>query len=255
MADGNNPNQKNDGSKPGLSWTQPAQGGNTQHNANKPVSTTTKPASSTASSNAAAASDATDSTARVIGIIIGIVVVFALAAWGIVALHNRSVNNSEEAANAGTSSTTDETITDTDTGTAVAPTPVAPTAPVAPAAGGATPTAAPTPQAMTSGASFSVPSPQTAGSSVTVENLSLSAPTWIIVYDSISGTPGRVLGATLLFPADKSGTVELARSTVAGSNYLVTAAVDNGDKTFSVHGEKPIADANGSQMWIKLQTR
>jgi hypothetical protein len=250
MADGNNPNQKNDGSKPGLSWTQPAQGGSTQNA--KPVSTTTKPASSI-SSNAAAASDATDSTARVIGIIIGIVVVFALAAWGIVALHNRSVNNSEEAANAGTSSTTDETITDTDT--AVAPTPVAPTAPVAPAPGGANPTAAPTPQAMTSGASFSVPSPQTAGSSVTVENLSLSAPTWIIVYDSISGTPGRVLGATLLFPADKSGTVELARSTVAGSNYLVTAAVDNGDKTFSVHGEKPVADASGSQMWIKLQTQ
>src|SRR5581483_2058256 len=116
---------------------------------------------------------------------------------GIVALHNRSAHNGT--AMSGTESSSTSQTTDTSAASPVA----APSAPAAPTpsegtqAGGAQMTTA-------GGASFSVPSPQDAGASVAVADLSLSQPTWIIVSDSNNGQPGRILGATLLFPADKT---------------------------------------------------
>ena len=242
MADGNNAaNQKNENQKPGLSWTQPAQNtGNQNQSQNKGANNNTpRPAAGTSATNTTAAAD---STPRVIGIIIGIVVIFALAAWGIVALHNRS-NGGNTAVNAtstpnGTSADTNATTNSAQTSSSTS----------AKAQSSVQPTTV-------GGASFTIPSPQAAGATVTVDNLSLSAPTWIIVYDDVNGNPGNILGATLLYPTDKSSLVYLLRATIPGTDYLASAAVDDGQKTFNLKNEKIVTDTSGSQMWIKFQTR
>ena len=244
MADGNNPNQKNENQKPGLSWTQPAQNASGPNKGNT-TANTSRPGNTQKNSNDSAAAD---STARVIGIIIGIVVIFALAAWGIVALHNRSNTGANTAQNAtsttsgsdtNATSNTDNSQTSGNTGTNT----------------GASNTQTASQPTTAGGASFTVPSPQAAGATVNVDNLNLSAPTWVIVYDDDNGKPGNILGATLLFPTDKSGLVYLLRATIPGTTYLASAAVDNGDKAFNLKDESVVTDSSGQQMWITFQTR
>lgn len=258
MAD-TNPNQKND--KPGLSWTQPANnaGKNNQPN------TAQKPAS-----NSASTAQVQDSTARVIGIIIGIVVVFALAAWGIVALHNRSTSgttagsqtatstnatsSTQSASEAGASGTVE---TGSQTPPGIAETGVSQENNGS-AAGGVPTGSMINSATVASGASasFSVASPQDAGDTVQVSNMDLTQPTWIIVYEpDAQGNPNRILGAALFFKGDTSGTVELLRGTTAGKSYLASAAIDNGDKVFSLQDDHVVPDQSGSQMWIKFQTK
>lgn len=238
----NSPQKPND-QKPGLSWSQPAN----SSQQSKPAQNN-KPASATMPSNG-------DSSGRVIGIIVGIVVVFALAAWGIAAIHNRSTSNPT-----AMSTTTSEEASSTDTGStsevgATTPTP-SPVPAVTPTpTPTATPTPTPAPVTTGSNSTFAAASPQDAGTAVAVSNMNLSAPTWIIVYESHNGTPGNILGAGLFFPGDTSATVELLRATTAGQTYLVTAAVDNGDKLFSIKDEKPVVDSSGKQVWITVQTR
>jgi len=85
--------------------------------------------------------------------------------------------------------------------------------------------------------------------------MTLTEPTWVIVYESRDGNPGNILGAGLFFKGDTSGTVTLLRATTSGKSYFASAAIDNGDKTFAKADEKYVADQSGSQMWIKFQTR
>lgn len=219
-----------DAQKPGLSWSQPAAG--TQQNA-----TQGKP-------TLVSVPTTDDSSGRVIGIIVGIVVVFALAAWGIAALHNRSTGSP------AAMSTSSETSTMATSGSAAMTEESSTT--VAETSGSST-AAAP----VVSGANntFSAPSPQDAGTAIAINSMSLSAPTWIIVYESHNGVPGNILGAGLFFPGDTSGNVQLLRATTSGQTYLVTAAVDNGDKLFSIKDEKPVMDSSGKQVWITVQTR
>ncbi len=245
MADGNpNPNQKNDTqNKSGLSWTQAGQ--NTQNknantNSTKPITTPTNYNTNKLHT------ESTDSTGRVISIIIGIVVVFALAAWGIVALHNRS--NLAESAYGTDIATSTATATTTDSAVTGA-TDLSETKPL-------TNSTSPQNAGVASGAtaSFTVPT-QDAGTSVAFSGLSVSEPTWLIVYEMLNGTPGRILGANMFFKGDTEGKVELLRETMPGKSYAMSAAVDNGDHTFNLHDDKMVPDANGGQMWIKFQTR
>src|ERR1700674_212694 len=56
-----------------------------------------------------------------------------------------------------------------------------------------------------SSASLTVPSTQASGQQVTISHAVVTAPTWIIVYDNHSGTPGNALGAALFFPTSMGG--------------------------------------------------
>lgn len=215
--------QNNDQQKAGLSWTQPPASSALDKGAQKAV-------------EAAAA----DSTGSIIGIVVGVIVVFALAAWGIVALNKRS------APAVATNDTPKET-------PAPAPTPAAPAATPAPTPAAVAPTPTPTPVAAGS-AAFTIAT-QDAGSAVAVTGVSLTEPTWIIVYESRDGSPGNILGAGLFFKGDTSGIVSLLRATTSGKSYFASAAVDNGDKSFAKADEKYVADQSGGQMWIKFQTR
>ncbi len=227
----NKPNQGQNNQKPGLSWTQP----NTNTTQNKTAPKTTPAAQS-------------DSTGRVMGIIVGIVVVFALAAWGIVALQKRSASN--EISIATSTNMVASSTSDSDANTSITPTPTpTPTT---------TPVPTPSTPAQTSpvgAATLSVASPQDAGDTVAFTNLSITEPTWVIVYETTNGAPGRILGAGLFFKGDTAGTVSLLRPTTPGSNYLVSAAVDSGDRSFVKADEKYVLGTDGAQMWMKFQTR
>src|SRR3989344_2920459 len=61
---------------------------------------------------------------------------------------------------------------------------------------------------LASGSSLNITSPQVAGNSVAVAAVSVSVPTWIVIYESNAGKPGNALGAALFFPESQSGTVE-----------------------------------------------
>ncbi len=236
--DGSNSNQNNQNKqnsqnsnqpKSGLSWTQPTNSTQTKNT----------PPGSSSSKVVSAAAQTTDSTGRVIGIIVGIIVVFALAAWGIIALNKRSASNG-----VSTATSTSETIIDTSSKTSISDT--------APAT---TPVGAPATVAREGSATLSVASVQDAGGIVAFSDLSVSQPTWIIVYESTDGQPGRILGAELYFKGNTSGVVHLLRPTVSGKTYYVSAAIDNGDKTFAKADEKYVPDASGKQMWIKFETK
>ena len=107
----------------------------------------------------------------------------------------------------------------------------------------------------TSGSSaLAVASPQAAGLSVTITSATVSQPTWVVVYESLNGKPGRALGATLFFPENngKGGAVSLLRATMPGQSYLVGENIDSGDHVFSLHGDQAVVDQNGSPVWYSF---
>jgi len=90
---GQNKQQTNQ-QKAGLSWTQP------------PAAT----AQNTSAQKAVEAASS-DSTGSIIGIVVGVIVVFALAAWGIVALNKRSAPSVVSTATTTSETKTPETTT------------------------------------------------------------------------------------------------------------------------------------------------
>ncbi len=155
---------------------------------------------------------------RVLWWIVGGVIILGLIIWGLVALHDQ--NTQPNTTSTGTTTTT-----------------------------GASTTTQPS-----SSASFlTAPSPQAAGTEVTVANVSVTNPTWVVVYEDNNGKPGNALGAGLFFSPSQggatSGTVTLLRGTVAGQSYLVGESLDNGDRVFSLQSDKPVTDMSGAVLW------
>lgn len=97
---------------------------------------------------------------------------------------------------------------------------------------------------------LTVSSPQAAGLKVAVSGVTVSEPTWVVVYESRNGTPGNVLGASLFFPGTPWGNVELLRGTVAGQTYFVTERKDNGDHQFSLKSDPFVLGDDGQPSWV-----
>lgn len=80
---------------------------------------------------------------------------------------------------------------------------------------------------------LSVP-PQQAGETVSVEGLSVTEPTWVVVYDSLDGKAGNTLGAELVFPGQSTADVSLMRATESGKSYVVgESTATGGSHTYS----------------------
>ncbi len=94
---------------------------------------------------------------------------------------------------------------------------------------------------------------QKAGPSVAVRELSIARPTWVVVYVSREGKPGNALGARLFFASDRQGAVGLLRNTQPGQTYFVGLSVDDGDRTFDLAKDKPLADADGGALWATFR--
>lgn len=106
---------------------------------------------------------------------------------------------------------------------------------------------------------ITVASGQEPGPTVSVSNVNVDKPTWVVIYDNESGAPGRVLGAQLFFPVsvggETSGTVSLLRSTLAGHSYLAGERVDNGDHKYSQQTDNPVTDASGKQVTVQFSVK
>ncbi len=94
---------------------------------------------------------------------------------------------------------------------------------------------------------------QAAGPSVSISELNIARPTWVVVYVSREGSPGNALGARLFFASDKQGKVGLLRNTQAGQSYFIGLSVDNGDRAFSLAKDKLLADADGGPLWATFR--
>lgn len=222
----------------GLSWSQPqlpktapapASAASTPSSA-KPISASANPAKKSVSNNQSSG------TGKLIALFVAGVVVGAIAIWGWTQMGDQApATVTTNTNNTGTTGTTN-TIptgttgsTNTNTGTSATT-----------AAGGTQ--------------AFSVAS-QPAGLAVAITSVSLTQPTWIVIYDSINGTRGNALGAALMFPETKVGNVALLRTTIAGKEYLIGRSVDNGDKKFSMQDDKPVLNAAGAPIYTTFRAQ
>jgi hypothetical protein len=244
---GNQNNQK----QSSLSWSQPPQGSGNAGGA-KPISqVASSPVQSKISAPQATAkpvmpapkkatSNGGSGAGRMAGIFAAGIVVGLVIGWGWfslrttpveVATHTDSTSQTGSVAKGGTGSETSGSTSGVSAGSSVAPSGVA---------GSAT------------GLSVGV---QSAGTQVAVSSVSVSAPTWVVVFDNNKGKPGNALGAALFFPGQKSGTVELLRATVVGNSYLVGEYVDNGNHIFSKQEDTQVHDLTGAQMLVEFTVR
>ncbi|MBX4192231.1 hypothetical protein KW798_01970 [Candidatus Parcubacteria bacterium] len=94
---------------------------------------------------------------------------------------------------------------------------------------------------------------------VDVANVSVTKPTWVVVYDNVKGAPGNALGARLFFPMSKGGTtsgsITLLRGTVSGKEYFVGQNVDNGDGKFSKQSDKAVVDSGGKAVVLTFTAK
>lgn len=98
-------------------------------------------------------------------------------------------------------------------------------------------------------------SSQVAGLTVSVASVSVSVPTWVVIFENANGVPGNALGAKLFFPGDKTGTVELLRGTVAGKMYFAGEYVDNGDHQFSKQDDTKVETVAGTPLLVQFTAR
>lgn len=115
---------------------------------------------------------------------------------------------------------------------------------------------APVAPAVISSEWLAAPSPQPAGLQVAISHVSVTRPTWVVVYESRGGQPGNALGASLFFDSTQSsGVVDLLRGTLPGQMYFVGESIDDGDRIFSLQNDKPVRDENGNPLWVTFQTQ
>lgn len=218
--------QSNNDKKPSLSWSTP--------NANSSAPTSTKQSSTSMPlALPKVALNNGNMTARYTGIFVGGLIFGVVVAWGWSALRNSSdtvaTNGNTPAATNSTTSSTKTTKNDTTSTASVA--------------AGVT----------LDSTDIDITSPQRAGQSVIINSMSVSRPTWVVVYDNNAGKPGNVLGAQLFFTST-SGIVTLLRPTMAGKSYFIGRAVDDGDRKFQKASDKVVTDANGNAVLVPFTT-
>ena len=175
----------------------------------------------------------TNTTGRTIGIFIAGVIAGALVMWAW-NTYNPKALVSGKGATTNTAATSNSSAIGTTGGVVIPSTPV---------------TAAAN--------NFTVPSPQDAGMAVAVSGATVSAPTWMVVYELSGGKPIRALGATMFFPENngKAGSISLARATQPNTTYFVGQSLDNGDHTFTPHVNKEVLDVSGNMSGVTFQTK
>jgi hypothetical protein len=82
---------------------------------------------------------------------------------------------------------------------------------------------------------------QAASNAVMVATISASNPSWVAVYEDVSGTPGAILGAKKVMPWETFTVVPLLRpeGTMKGNTYYAVVLPDNGDGAFDHLSDTP----------------
>ncbi len=226
-----NNQQGNNQQKSGLSWNDPRN--NSQSNPQRP----TTPGGAGSMNN----QPVPTSSGRLVAMFLAGVILCGLIVWGIAALRAENRNG------ASVTSTSTSTGTATSTATSTAATSTGAVKPSTPVTATST-----KPATVTSPSGITSPAPTTtltagpfktanqpAGNSVTVTNLAVTEAMWLVVYDDVSGQPGRILGAGMVFPGEAQVPVPLQRATEKGKTYRVgMSKTDNGSHTFAASLEK-----------------
>jgi hypothetical protein len=82
---------------------------------------------------------------------------------------------------------------------------------------------------------------QSAGRSVFLSRIELTAPGWAVVQEDTNGALGNVLGAKRFDAGVYQGTVMLLRPTEAGKTYHAIVWRDDGDKQFNLESDVPVS--------------
>ncbi len=236
----------------GLSWSQPVSNSGQSFSSSpaKLSNTTSKPSTMSTNNKSAAA----PSRSGLIGGFIGGLILGGLLAWGWFALkpastpvamntdNTQNTQNTEGGAATQNSGSTGSTNTGT-TNT---------TPPATSNSNSGSGAVKGIPE--TSNNSLTIPT-QNAGSQVMITALSITSPTWIVIYDNNNGQPGKALGAGLVFPTTKAPVnISLLRPTLAGHTYIVGQRIDNGDHQYSAQTDKLVTDSSGKPVWLQFQT-
>ena len=96
---------------------------------------------------------------------------------------------------------------------------------------------------------------QDAGSEVMVSVEEVSAPAWVVVYESHNGKPGNVLGAGYMTPTIIARSVPLLRNTTSGQTYFIGQTTDDGDSMYSMQKDAALRDTKGNLILIEFKTR
>lgn len=96
---------------------------------------------------------------------------------------------------------------------------------------------------------------QDAGTEVSIIVEEVSAPAWVVVYESNNGKPGNVLGAGYMTPTIITNKVPLLRSTVSGQTYFIGQTTDDGDSVYSMQKDAALRDAEGNLVLVEFKTR
>lgn len=110
------------------------------------------------------------------------------------------------------------------------------------------------PSSQTPSGDLAIASPQQAGLHVVVSKVSVTVPTWVVVYENHNGQPGNVLGAGLFMSGTNSGTIDLLRGTLPEQTYFVGKARDDGDRKYSLQNDLVLRDANGDPVLVQFKT-
>jgi hypothetical protein len=236
-------NNQQGGKSGGLSWSTPqGSNSNNQQNQQKPAtqpSAAPAPQKPLSSGTQPTLVPAASSTGKSVGLVVGGIIVGVLLAWAFSAFRSGSANDTTTGTATSTASTTAK----------------APAAPTAPSALTGSSQAAVTDTGIvgTTAANLSINS-QAAGKTVAVSKAVVSKPTWVVVYESLNGQPGRALGASLFFSGTQTGSVSLLRATTAGKTYLATLQTDNGNRKFELHQDPMVTDG-GKPVWVTFQAQ
>jgi hypothetical protein len=223
--------------KPSLSWTQPndknVANQSNQPNQPKAPQPVAKPAAvHTPTMSAAAPSN----TGTYVGIFVAGVIVGALIGWGFTSSNGTSGMASSTTETTNTSTTTSTGTSANTTGTSQTGVNLSGSS-------------------VGSSGAIVLASNQTAGFGVAVTKITVSQPTWLVVYEDNAGTPGKAIGAGLFFPESTSGTIELLRATMPGQSYFVGQSLDDGDKIFSTQNDKPVRDSKGNPLFTQFTAK
>lgn len=95
---------------------------------------------------------------------------------------------------------------------------------------------------------------QTPGRLVTVAQVGVEQPGYVVIHRAEGGKPGTIIGASSLIAAGDHAnlTVTLTQGTADGQSFFAMLHRDNGDGQFDANPDVPVQDQSGSVMMMEF---
>lgn len=96
-------------------------------------------------------------------------------------------------------------------------------------------------------------STQIAGEYVTIDNIYLEEPAFVVVHRANGNNPGEIIGNSGLIGVGSGQDIEISANIEAGKNYYAMLHKDNGDKKFNASTDEPLVGADGKPIMAMFQ--